>query len=84
MDKRKKNIFIAGLLLFALIDIAILILINNNLPNLIDSDMSAEMILSKILLEEKSLISKSWYYSSEIRVFYIQLLYTFFSWNECI
>ena len=42
----------------------------------IDSDMSGEMILADLLNQERDLLlSKNWGYSSEIRVFYLQLIY---------
>lgn len=41
----------------------------------IDSDMAAEMIFSKLLSEEGSMIASSnWYYSTEFRVLYTQLI----------
>lgn len=45
---------------------------------LTDSDISSEMILAKILNEEHGMISKNWYYSTELRVLNIQILYSFF------
>lgn len=57
---------------------AVLILIVLNIfwgENWIDSDMAAEMIFSKLLAEEGSLISSAnWYYSTEFRVLYTQLI----------
>lgn len=42
----------------------------------IDSDMGGEMILADLLNQEKDLfLSKNWGYSTEIRVFYLQLIY---------
>ena len=76
---KEKLIYYIGLGIWFVTDLLILILINIKLPNLIDSDMSAEMILSHILVKEKSIITSGWLYSSEIRVLYTQLLYTFFS-----
>ena len=41
----------------------------------LDSDMAAEMIFSKLLAEEgKWLATESWYYSTEFRVLYTQIL----------
>lgn len=41
----------------------------------LDSDMAAEMIFSKLIAEEGGLLSsKNWYYSTEFRVLYTQLL----------
>lgn len=44
--------------------------------NLMHSDTTAEVILSKLLADENKLITKSWYYSTEIRIVYSQLLMT--------
>lgn len=41
----------------------------------IDSDMAGEMVLSNFLNQEGSLLSTNWGYSSEIRIFYLQLIY---------
>lgn len=42
---------------------------------LIDSDMSSEMILAQILNQERSILSGSWFYSTELRVMYLQWFY---------
>lgn len=44
---------------------------------LVDGDMSAEMILSKILNEEGSILSHNWFYSTELRVFFFQWFFRF-------
>lgn len=41
----------------------------------IDSDMASEMILSQILNEEGGLLSTNWWYSTELQVFCLQMLY---------
>jgi len=40
-----------------------------------DSDSSSELILSEMLAEEGGILSKNWYYSSELRVLNTQLIY---------
>lgn len=45
---------------------------------LTDSDITSEMILAQVVSEEHSLISPNWYYSTELRVLNIQLLYSLF------
>lgn len=45
---------------------------------LTDSDISSEMLLARLLNEEHALISRNWYYSTELRVLNIQILYSFF------
>lgn len=42
----------------------------------VDSDMASEMILANLLNQEGDLItSQNWMYSSEIRIFYVQIFY---------
>lgn len=45
---------------------------------LTDSDITSEMLLAQAASEEHSLISPNWYYSTELRVLNIQLLYSLF------
>ncbi len=45
-----------------------------NTDHLITSDDSAEMLLSKVLSEENTIISENWYYSTEIRILSLQLI----------
>ena len=42
--------------------------------NLMHSDTTAEVVLSKLLAEEGGLISKNWFYSTEIRIVYTHLV----------
>ena len=42
---------------------------------LIDSDMSSELVLAKILAAEKRFITTSWFYSSELRVLNTNLVF---------
>ncbi|MBE5880958.1 MAG: hypothetical protein E7289_01415 [Lachnospiraceae bacterium] len=42
--------------------------------NLMHSDTTAEVILSKLLAEEGSLLSQNWFYSTEIRIVYSHLI----------
>lgn len=48
---------------------------NLRIDTLINSDDSAELILGKLLSKEGHVLSKDWYYSTEIRVFSCQLIY---------
>lgn len=45
---------------------------------LIDSDMSSEMLLGKILAEENAVLTPNWFYSTELRVLNTQLVFSFF------
>lgn len=42
--------------------------------NNIDADNSSEMVLSKLLAEEKGFLSKNWFYSTELRVLNTQIV----------
>lgn len=41
----------------------------------LDSDAASEMILASIENRDHSLLSENWYYSTEIRVQYLQVIY---------
>ena len=76
MNQTKKN-WLDYVSVLAL-SVAVLILILLNIfwgENWINSDMAAEMIFSKLLAEEGRFIaSPNWYYSTEFRVLYTQLV----------
>lgn len=42
---------------------------------IIDSDLAAEMVLAKMLNNERSILSTNWFYSTELRVFNLQWFY---------
>lgn len=42
---------------------------------IIDSDSAAEMVLSRHLYENGGVLSEDWFYSTELRVLYIQLIF---------
>lgn len=42
----------------------------------LDADMSSELTLAQHLVKERTLVSSSWYYSTEIRLLATQLVYT--------
>lgn len=76
-DRRKLLYYLSAALLAAVV-IIILIIMHKRMPYMLDSNMSSELLLSKRLSEEQSVLSKSWYYSTEIRVLNTQLIYSFF------
>ncbi len=75
MQKIKKVLkwipFILALVLYAVFYI-------KNIRCQLDSDMSSEMVLSRLLASEHKLLATDFYYSTEIRVLNIQLVYSFF------
>ncbi|MBQ7501633.1 hypothetical protein IJT93_02815 [bacterium] len=46
--------------------------------DLLDADMSSEMVLGRLLRDEGGILSKNWLYSTELRVLSIQLVYKLF------
>ncbi len=62
---------VAGITLLALVLYSFLCL-----NHLMHSDMAAEVILSKLLRDTGKLVSREWYYSTEIRILYSQLIMT--------
>ncbi len=75
---RQKLLYIFTLILLFMVHGLLLYFINRKMPYLIDSDMSSEMILSNILSKKNSIITDSWYYSTELRVFNTHLVYSLF------
>lgn len=49
-----------------------------HVEDLLDSDMSSELILAKLLQENGGILSGDWFYSTEIRVVNTQLVYSLF------
>lgn len=45
---------------------------------LIDSDMSSELVLGRLLAKDNAILSSDWFYSTELRVLNTQLIYAFF------
>lgn len=71
----KIKIVLSGMIFFSVFA-ALSIFIIFFMDNLMHSDMSAEVILSKLLCTEHKLITKDWYYSTEIRILYSHLIMT--------
>lgn len=76
MNKPKKNRLDHVSVVAVIFAFSILVILNIFWGNhWIDSDMAAEMIFSKLLAEEGRLIATpDWYYSTEFRVLYTQLI----------
>lgn len=65
-----------GNLIFAAMFIYLIYHMSSSMDLLLDDDMSAELILSELLSRERAILSKSWFYSTELRVFNMQLIFT--------
>ena len=50
------------------------IFMHTRMEYFIDSDIASQLVLSKLLSEERSLLSGNWYYATELRVFSYQLI----------
>lgn len=74
----KKIFYYSSLAALLFMHAVTLFLIHKRMPCLIDSDMSSELKLGKLLCEEHSLLSRNWFYSTELRVLNTQILYSFF------
>lgn len=69
-----------NILLGAAIALGLLILLAANIcwsSQIIDSDYATQLMLSKICAEEKSVLTHSWMYSTEIRFINTQIIYGF-------
>lgn len=73
--KNNKKIDIYGWFALTIFFIVFNYFLMKNLNLFIDSDMSSELILSQIMSEEKTLLTNSWYYSTELRVFNNQFIF---------
>lgn len=89
MKKRdeKKNFLIVSGIIFAIVFCGFMWFIKTRITFLLDSDDSSELVLSHLLASENRLLSKDWYYSTELRVVNTQIFYAFFfkifhSWHR--
>ena len=84
----KYNIlFIASLVILFLFELNSLNFFRINFDYLIDSDMSSELVLSRLMSEEGTFLTDKWYYSTELRVLSIDLVFAplfkiFSSWHR--
>ena len=71
----KKNSDFIGYVIFVLLFVYIHVEIWINLEASIESDMSSELILGKMLAEQKRIITTGWFYSTELRVIQNNLIF---------
>lgn len=86
-DGKQKIFLIASGIMLAFVCCYFIWFINARIDYLIDSDDSSELILGHLLASENCLLSKNWYYSTELRVVNTQIFYAFFfkifhSWHK--
>lgn len=77
---KNKNLIIKWLpvLWFILVAALYIFLYIARIDMLLDSDMSSEMLLADILTKEHGIMSKNWFYSTELRFLNNQLIFEFF------
>jgi len=72
----KKHYVAISRLILATFFIFIILSLNKNFNKYLNSDMSSELILAEHLHSEHKILSTDWYYSTELRVFNTQLVFT--------
>lgn len=73
--KVDKALYYLFWLLFIIGIVYLFVYLNNKMNCFLDSDMSSELVYAKLLNEEHSLLSSNWFYSTEIRILYMQLIF---------
>ena len=68
------------MLLLAAAVVFLVIFMHIHIDRILNADDSSELVLSKLLSENKEILSGDWYYSTELRVRNTQLIYTPFFW----
>ena len=63
---------------FILALVGLIVYLSVHVENLLDSEMSSELILARQLKDSGGIFSGNWYYSTEIRVLNTQLVYSLF------
>ena len=76
----KKHSDLIGYILLALLFVYIHVEIWNNLEASIQSDMSSELVLAKMLAEQKRIITTDWFYSTELKVLHNTLIFAPLFW----
>ncbi len=76
----KKHSDFIGYILLVLLFVYIHIEIWNNLEASIQSDMSSELVLAKMLAQQKRIITTDWFYSTELKVLHNTLVFAPLFW----
>lgn len=71
---KSDNFFIFTFSFLIIFEIVQLILMHIYTYNILDSDMSSELILAHLLSKEGKIVSSNWYYSTELRVLGMQII----------
>lgn len=91
MTERMKDLFkdrsrLFGIIMILFVILCYNVLILHNGYRFLNSDDSSELVLARILSSEHGILSRNWYYSSELRVFntnlvFAPMFYFFSSWS---
>lgn len=76
--KKEKIIKWLPVIWFVAISLLYIYLYATRINYLLDADMSSEMVLSDLLTREHGIMSKNWFYSTELRFLNNQLIFEFF------
>lgn len=77
-DKENKIFLTVSGIIFLFAFIGTICFVKSRLAFLLTSDDASELILGQLLANENTLLSKSWYYSTELRLVNTQIFYAFF------
>ncbi len=77
-NQNRNYLYFLSIVFFLVSFVSLCIFIKGHFIYFLNSDDSSELILSKLLSDEKKLITENWFYSTELRAFNTQILYSFF------
>ena len=69
---------ICSWIILILVFVGVIAFMAIHVTDLLDADMSSELVLGNLLKQNGGILSHQWYYSTEIRVLNTQLVYSFF------
>lgn len=72
---KKNYCYMVSWLFLGIVFVLNLALLKYGSDKLIDSDISSELVLAKLMSDEGSIISSNWFYSTELRIIAAQLIY---------
>lgn len=78
MKNREKILKWAPVIWFVAVALVYIFLYVTKITYLLDADMSSEMVLADVLTKEHGIMSRNWFYSTELRFLNNQLIFGFF------
>lgn len=70
--------WICSWIVLILVFAGLVVYMSVHVTDLLDADMSSELVLGELLSQSGGILSNQWYYSTELRVLNTQLVYSFF------